>query len=52
MRQSLEISEIWGGFWWEGAKETERFANLDLDSRVILKWILKKEDRRTRTGLI
>jgi hypothetical protein len=42
MRQSLEISEIWGGFWLEEAKETERFGDLDLDSWIVLKWILKK----------
>jgi hypothetical protein len=41
MRQSLEISETWGGFWLEGPKERERFGDLDLDIRIILKWILK-----------
>jgi hypothetical protein len=42
MRQSLEIPETWGGFWLEGPKEREHFGDLDLDSRIILKWILKK----------
>jgi hypothetical protein len=36
MRQSLEISETWGGFWLEVPNERKRFGDLDLDSRIIL----------------
>jgi len=31
-----------GGFCVEGWKERERFGDLDLDRRIIMKWILKK----------
>jgi hypothetical protein len=40
------------GFWWENMDEGDHLEDLDIDGKVILKTILKKECGRTWTGLI
>ena len=40
------------GFGWGHLCETEHLEDPDLDSRVTLKWILKKRDVKVWTGLI
>jgi hypothetical protein len=30
------------GFWWERQKEIDLSEDLDLDGRIIIKWILEK----------
>jgi hypothetical protein len=39
--------EIQTGCWWGHLKEREQLEDLEVNERVILKWILKKEDGRT-----
>jgi hypothetical protein len=34
------------GFWWGNLKEENHFEDLDVDERIILKFILKKRDGR------
>ena len=40
------------GAGWGHLKEREQMGDLEVNERVILKWILKKEDGRTCTGQI
>jgi hypothetical protein len=39
-------------FGWENLKERESFEDLGLDWRIVLKWVLKKEDGVAWPGLI
>jgi hypothetical protein len=32
------------GFWWEDQKERDHYEDPDIDTRIILKWINKKQD--------
>jgi hypothetical protein len=34
--------EVYTGLWWGNLRERDHFENLDLDGRIILKWIFKK----------
>jgi hypothetical protein len=40
------------GFWWTDLKERNDLENLDLEGRIILKWILKNWDEETLTEFI
>jgi hypothetical protein len=40
------------GFWWESRKEGDHWEDLDVGGRIILEWILKRQDRVVWTGLI
>jgi hypothetical protein len=40
------------GFWWGELKDRDHFKDLSIDGRIILKYILKKQNGRTWTGLI
>jgi len=40
------------GFWWGDLKERDHLVDLGVDGWIILKWIIKKLDRETWTGLI
>jgi len=44
--------EIHTGCLWGHLKEREQLEDLEVNKRVILKWILKKEDGRKWPGLI
>jgi hypothetical protein len=44
-RKSIEI-------WWENLKVRDCFANVEIDGRTVFFEILKKENRRLRTGFI
>jgi hypothetical protein len=39
------------GFWWESHKERDHRETLDVGGRIILKWILEKEDGVIWPGL-
>jgi hypothetical protein len=38
--------------WWGDLRDTDHLEDLDVDGRIILKWILKKWDGETWTGFI
>jgi hypothetical protein len=39
-------------FWCESEKEREHYENLDIGGRIILKWILEKQNEVILTALI
>jgi hypothetical protein len=38
--------------WWGDMRERDSYEDLDIDGRIILKWIFKKWDGEAWTGLI
>jgi hypothetical protein len=40
------------GFWWGNLRERFHLKDLDVDGRILLKYIFKKWDVGARTGLI
>jgi hypothetical protein len=40
------------GFWWENQREKDHYEVLDVDGKIILRWILKKQDGMLWTGFI
>jgi hypothetical protein len=40
------------GYWWESQKERCHQEDQDVGELIILKWVLKKQDRVSWTGLI
>jgi hypothetical protein len=40
------------GSWWESQRERDHYKDLDLSRRIILKWILEKEDGVVLNGFI
>jgi hypothetical protein len=40
------------GFWWENQKERDDLEDLDVGSRIILKWTLERQDGVVWTGLV
>jgi hypothetical protein len=42
MWQDCGRGEVRIGFWWGNLEESDHLADLDLDGRIILKWILKE----------
>ena len=45
-------TEVRRRFWWEKLKERDRLKDKGVDGRILLKWILKKEDRRMWTDFV
>jgi hypothetical protein len=39
-------------FWWESQKERYHWEDIDVGERIILRWILKRQDEVLWTGLI
>ena len=44
--------EVHTGFWWVYLREGDHLENLDVDARIILKWICKRGNARGGTDLI
>jgi hypothetical protein len=44
--------EVHTGFWWGDLRERDHLEDLDVDGRIISKWIFKKWDKEACTGLI
>ena len=42
MWHALEIVEVHTGFWWDNLRERDHLENLDVDGRLICKWIFRK----------
>jgi len=42
--------EVHAGFWWGGLMEREHLEDLDVEGRIILRWIFKKLDSVAWTG--
>jgi hypothetical protein len=40
-----ETDEVYTELWWGDLRERGHFEDLDMDGRIILKWISKKWDR-------
>jgi hypothetical protein len=40
------------GFWWENLKEGDHYKDLDIGGRIILQWILERQDGMAWAGLI
>jgi len=47
-----ERLEVRVGFWWGDLEERDHLADLDVDGRIILKWIFKEWGGEAWTGLI
>jgi len=55
MDRSCDTYEVFSGFWWGNITVTEHLEDLDVDERMILKWIFKNYTVRLRsfkTGII
>jgi hypothetical protein len=39
-------------FWWENQRKRDHYEDLDVDGRMILRWILERLDGMIWTGLI
>jgi hypothetical protein len=47
----LERGEACTGFWWGNLRERGHWRYLDVDGRIILRWIFRKWDVGVRAGL-
>jgi hypothetical protein len=43
--------EAYTGFWWGNLRERDRWGELGVDGRIILRWIFRKLDVGVRNGL-
>ena len=48
----LETGEVHAGFWWDNLRERDHFKDLDVDGRLIFKWIFRKWDGEVWTGFL
>jgi hypothetical protein len=44
--------EVHTGFWWGDLKRRDHLEHIGVDGRIILKWIFKKWDVESWTGLL
>ena len=44
--------EVYTGFWWGHPRERDHLEDPDVDGRIILRWIFRKWDVRSRTESI
>jgi hypothetical protein len=47
-----EAGEVHARFWWGNLRERDHLEGLDVDGRIILKWIFRKWNRESWIGLI
>ena len=52
MWRVLETGEVHAGFWWDNLRERDHLQDLDVDGRIIFKWIFRKWDGEVWTGLL
>jgi hypothetical protein len=52
MRQVGKRQQVHTGFWWGNLKVRDHLEVLGTDGRIILSWILNKQDWTAWTGLI
>jgi hypothetical protein len=43
---------VYRGFWWGNLRERDHLKDPDINGRLILRWIFRKWDKGTWTGLI
>jgi len=44
--------EVYSGFWWGDLRERGHLEGLDIDGKIILKWVFRAWDGRAWSGLI
>jgi len=45
-------AEVYTGFWWRNLRYRDYLEDPGIDGKIILRWIIRKCDVRTWTGLI
>jgi hypothetical protein len=48
----MGIVEVYTAFWWGNPRERDNLADPDVEVRLIIRWIFRKWDVVTWTGLI
>ena len=48
----LETGEVHTGFWWDNLRERDHLEDLDVDGRLIFKWMFRKWNGEVWTGFL